>query len=260
MNEIFNLLITGQPSRRDTAELVEKLIDISPFELERDASQLNAKERLRGSIAIANRVRSICTLTDLEIGGLLKMFQVMAPEEAAAEQFANMERETGIKRSQAYRFIAAFEKFGVLLLRDTETAGRCTTEALKILSSPSVNDETREKAIAWVREGNYLTIKDAKRFKASQPEPASTGKRQVSPQTKAESSKTPLYKTEVSKRVVNSGVLWQHIEHKLAVHIRPTDDTATVGCQDIVLALEAALAKANQEYIASETSPTAQSA
>ena len=244
MTDIYRRLIDADSSRQSLLELVDAVAQTNQFELDQAAEKLGDRERARACIAVADRVRGHKTLSSLELGALLMLFQMLTDEESRGRQFQTMEEETGIKRTQLYRTIAMFREFGRVLLADPDVASRCTCEALKILSGESVSDDARAEAIEHVRDGNHLTIKVAKdiqRQHASLPSSAGSGANKSDAKPSANEP----------NRSEGSNALWQFAATNVRIVIQPSSRNGVVGGEDIVLALEAALQKARRDYVAS---------
>lgn len=245
MNEIIDQLVNSKPTRQETVILAQKVSGMTPFELDRAVADLNDQQKLQASIAIADRTRGHSTLSKLEMGALLKVFDLLTPTTSRAEAFANMEQETGIKRTQLYDLIAVFDRLGRKLMQERHVASRCTWGALSVLSKQSVPSETHERAFEYVRDGNHLTIKVAKQFVRKQNDRKSMKKAGLP----AASDNNARNAAPISKEVTNSDAIWKFSDPNLTVVIRHNPGGAPIGTEEIIIGLEAALAEARQQYV-----------
>lgn len=251
MNSIFNQML-DKTTRLAMDQLAKTIAKMSPFEQDRAISRLDEQQQFELGIVVADRVRGHSTLSSLETGALLKVFELTTSEASRAEWFAIMEQETGIKRTQLYRLIAMFDCFGKVLLNEPEVATRCTCEALKILSEKNVSAETREQALSFVRDGNFLTIKAAKKFRSEQSKSSSVAQSILPVTVATRREATP-------KRVVGhekpTDAFWKFSDPNLVVIVQHTPGAPPIGAEEVIIGLESALAKARQEYVTTKQEP-----
>ena len=250
MTDVYQLLIKGDRSRKSLASLVDAVSEASDFELDQAAEGLDDSLRGPACVAVADRFRGHNTLSKLELGALLYLFLLVTDGESRGSQFKSMEEETGIKRTQLYDHIRKYRLFGRKLLAAPETAARCVSGALTILSGESVPEEARDEAIAYASAGNRLTIKEAKAIQRKH------ANRSVSemPNASANDAKPNADGTGRSTRSTTSkNALWKFAAANVRIVIQPSTHNAVVGGEDIVLALEAALEKARRDYVSAET-------
>ena len=251
MNDIFNQLVNAKLTRQETVVLAQKISAMTPFELDREVAGLNDQQKLQGSIAVADRARGHSTLSKLEMGALLKVFDLLTPTTSRAEAFANMEQETGIKRTQLYDLIAVFDCLGRKLMKERNVASRCTWGALSVLSKKSVWPATHEWAFEYVRGGKHLTIKVAKQLIRKQNERKSA-KKAALPAANDASDGVDRNTTPISKEIANSDAIWKFSDPNLTVVVQHVPGGAPIGSEEIIIGLEAALAKARQEYVVTQ--------
>lgn len=252
MNDIFHQLFNAKPAEQAAIVLVHSVCRMNPFELDRAAADLDDQQKLKVSIAVADRVRGHSTLSSLEIGALLKLFLLVTPDKSRAEAFATMEEETGIKRTQLYRSIDMFDCFGQTLLNERDVAARCTCEALKLLSEKSVLDETREQALKYARGGKHLTIKVAQKLRRKQSE--SRVVQQAALRNAGDGGRETKMEP-ISKAIADSDAIWKFSDSNLIVVVQHNPNGAPIGAEEIIIGLEAALAKARQEYVVNKQEP-----
>lgn len=256
MNTIFNQLIKAKLNRNNTVLIAKAVCSMTPFALDHAATELDDEQKRKVRIGVADHVRGHSTLTSLETGALLKLFQLVTPELSRAEQFAMMEEETGIKRTQLYRKIAKFDCFGRTLLEDRDVAARCTSEALSLLSEKWVTDDTRSRALDYVRAGNHLTIKVAKEFQRKQKR---SGERKVGALSSTDQTKRSLSSQDAEpiNQSLKSGPVWKFTDPNLSVVVRHNPGAPPVSNEQVIIALEAALTKARQEFVTTQQQPSA---
>lgn len=242
MSNPFETLLATGGADITNADLARGVAAANEFDLRRYASELNDDQQHRAIIAIADRTRAGGTINALEVGALLTLFDHVITDQTRAEYYAEMEEETGISRTQLFRTSALFRRFGRELIADLDAASRCTLEALKILSGADVPEAAGDDALAYVRSGNRLTIKDAKNFIRQH------ARRQSNEVIAADENQSAGPKLPKA-----TSVLWQHRESKLHVLVKRSGQDAVVDDETIMLALESALAAYRRVTVENQT-------
>lgn len=245
MTSVLHRLCGRDQAFKGLSELLQAVHQSAEDELLEQAAGLNDEERRKIHITLADTLRQLGSKSAFEIAALLFLFETSAHEHQRGELFKELEKETGIGRTQLYRLIAVYRQFGKWLIAEPQVMGMFVSESLKLLSEASVSDEARETAINLARRGTRITIAIAKKIRRKHsahptvPETDSAAKADYKPRPNSKKSSS----------LTSAGRwLWRFDSSPVTICIGRTKKGQAISADAIVRTLEMALQRARKEF------------
>ncbi|QDT57086.1 hypothetical protein Pan44_51520 [Caulifigura coniformis] len=119
--------------------------------------------------AVATYIKETCGAVQVQEvliqGGKLDLFLLVTDKEGRRAFFDDMLEDLDLSRTQGYRCIGAYRRFGGELLNAGKLQKRFCGESLKILAEERTPPAAREEALALARSGERITIKRAEELR-----------------------------------------------------------------------------------------------
>lgn len=176
-------------------------------------------------------------------GGLYFIFQRIADTDERRTIEENMVDDLGVSKTQLYRCVDVWKRFGKLLIEEPNLKAYFVVEALKRLSAASVDPMAREAAITMARRREKVRINHADDLIAKFSPDADIPTDEAVPtvDTPADSPSQTVKKRSVSS-------LWKYAGEAINLLLQPAKAKADVDHEAIIRDLEAALALYRKQF------------
>lgn len=156
---------------RTVEEVMHEAARTEESQLEQIVNSFKDNEVLKiGSWTFENlRTRGIHAV--LERGCILFLYHTATNDSSNRDLFANLIKEMGVSRTQAYREMQVWRRFATLFLEKPELASSFVPEALKILAQETTPAGAREEAIELAGKGEGIDIREARQLVRKHREP-----------------------------------------------------------------------------------------
>ncbi len=161
-NNLFALILSGKSHQ----EVVHQLALMSPADQKFAAAEIRDEQVAEVATYIVTTLHSVGIQHTLILGAFLNLFFLVVDQDGRRELFDNMLEDLDLSRTQAFRCRAAWNRFGAKFLQESSLHRFFCAESLKILSEEQTPEVAREEAIALARNGQRITIHEAKLLQA----------------------------------------------------------------------------------------------
>lgn len=186
----------GLLEKRDAAELMRKSLGLSDEILRQQAEWVRGPDIARLGELICNGYRESGIVDALTKGWLVLMYRPVAEEQNDPDLLANFYKAIGTSETQATREVNCFQRLGEPLLTEPKLRnGFVCVEAMKLVASPSFEEQLLQQVFERIRQGEQFRIKDVQELiKSHSSKDTHHGKA-----TRAKKKRKQLYKS--SKRL-----------------------------------------------------------
>lgn len=239
----YHLILANQP----LAEVLKATAKASQPELDQAIEGVTDDQILHLGIWTENHLRANGAKNALVEGCLLYLIH-QATEGTHEEAFRNVVQDSlGISKTQAYRKITGWRRFGKTLTQDPILTQQFVCEALLILAADQTPEEARTKAIELAAQGEVISIKKARQLQQEFSEDLSDDAPAPIPAPRRESPDVDT--AAPTEEVLSMKQDWFTFVGKVArIVVNPSKATGQTDLQSIIADLEAALEKFRRQF------------
>lgn len=219
-------------------DVLKTLAKIGKFDLDNRVAELSDERYVEIATYTSTTCRAIGIQKTLIFGGLMHLFYAASDVDGRRELFDNMLEDLGVSRTQAYRSMAVWCKFGTTLLSEPGISKSFSSESLKILAGEETPDAARNAALEMARNGERVSIKIAVALKEKHSPGTS---RNASADTAASSSTGGRRKSR-----------WRFLGSVVRVVLEPLSPPEATATEAIIRDLEEATDQLRRELVAAE--------
>lgn len=234
----------------DSVDFVKSLCETSPEQLSEQLVTLNDEQRTQLYIRIADAIATHDSQRTLATGALFHIFECATPELSRTEQVNRMIEETGVSRTQLYRCLGVYRKFGKFLLPNPHLTSMFRAESLKLLSAPSTPEAARQEGIELAKAGEIIYPAVAKRLIAEHQVPDSAPTRSQQNEKTEEEGKIEerIEQARREKQARQVVPLWTYNDNRVEVLLVPVPGRSEFSDEELLYALMHAIEQLKREY------------